>query len=110
MIVRIDARRLTDSAALHATLCDAFGFPASYGKNLDALVDCLSDLDKPQNAGSRLQEIPGQLALLVIEHAEAATKAQKAQVQSLIDVVAFVNWRRLEAGERPVLTIAYDAS
>jgi len=34
MIVHIDARKLTDSAGLHAALSEAFGFPATYGKNL----------------------------------------------------------------------------
>ena len=93
MIIRIDARRLTDSAALHKVLAETFGFPASYGKNLDALVDCLTDLDGPQGGMSRLQELPGQIALLVLEHVDTATKPQKVQMQSLIDVVAFVNWR-----------------
>ena len=29
----------------HAYLADAFGFPVYYGKNLDALYDCLTELD-----------------------------------------------------------------
>ena len=43
-VVRIDARRLTDEAGLHAALAEAFGFPPTYGRNLDALVDCLTHL------------------------------------------------------------------
>ena len=108
MIIRVDARRLTDSAGLHAALSEAFGFPDSYGKNLDALVDCLTHLDNPKTAMSRVQLFPGQVALLVLEHADGKGKQQTAQVKALLDAIAFVNWRRLEAGQPPVLAVAYD--
>jgi hypothetical protein len=107
MIIRIDARRLKDSAGLHAALNEAFGFPDEYGKNLDALVDCLTHLDDPKTRMSRVQLFPGQVALLVLDHAGANGK-QATLVRSLLDVIAFVNWRRLEKGQPPVLTVAYD--
>jgi hypothetical protein len=107
MIIRIDARRLTDSAGLHAALNEAFGFPDDYGKNLDALVDCLTYLDDPKTGMSRVQLFPGQVALLVLDHADAKGK-QSAQLQSLLDAIAFVNWRRLEQAQPPVLAVAYD--
>ena len=69
MMVRIDARRLTDAAGLHAALAEAFGFPPGYGKNLDALIDCLTHLDDPAAGMSRVQVFPGQVALLVVDHA-----------------------------------------
>ena len=107
MIVRIDARRLTDAAGLHTALCEAFGFRATYGKNLDALVDCLTHLDNAKAALSRVQVLPGQVALLVLDHADAATNQQAAQLQALVDAVAFVNWRRLENGQPPIVAVAY---
>lgn len=33
--------------ALHAYLARELGFPAYYGNNLDALNDCLADVDEP---------------------------------------------------------------
>lgn len=109
MIIRIDARRLKNSAALHTTLSETFGFTAEYGKNLDALVDCLTSLDDPDAGMSQIQMFPGQMALLVLDHcAEIAGKPQEAQVRSLVDVVSFVNWRRLEEQEPPILAIAYE--
>jgi hypothetical protein len=106
MIVRIDARRLTDPAGLHAALAEAFGFPPTYGKNLDALVDCLTHLDDPAAGMSRVQVFPGQVALLAIEHADAKGPSA-GSVTALVDAVAFVNWRRLERGRPPVLAVAY---
>jgi hypothetical protein len=107
MILRIDARRLTDAAGLHETLSAAFGFPPSYGKNLDALVDCLTYLDDPDAGMSRVHVSPGQVALLVLDHANTKDGRQ-AQLQALIDAVAFVNWRRLEQNQPPVLALAYE--
>lgn len=107
MIIRIDARRLTDSAGLHAALTEALGFPTEYGKNLDALVDCLTHLDDPKARMSRVQLLPGQMALVVLDHTDARGK-QATQVRALVDAIAFVNWRRLEMGQAPVLAVAYD--
>ena len=78
MLIRIDARRLKDPAALHATLSDAFGFFEGYGKNLDALVDCLTSLDNSKTALSRAQVFPGQIVLLVIEHTQGLNPAAAA--------------------------------
>ena len=109
MLIRIDARRLTDAAGLHAALNEVFGFAAGYGKNLDALVDCLTHLDNPKAALSRVQVFPGQIALLVLEHTHGLNPQTAAQVRSLVDAIAFVNWRRLEKNESPILAVAYEA-
>src|SRR5215212_8312006 len=108
MLIRIDAGRLTDAAGLHAALGEAFGFTPRYGNNLDALADCLTHLDDPRAALSRVQVFPGQVALLVVEHTHGMSKPAAAQVKSLTDVVAFVNWRRLEKGQPPILAMAYE--
>lgn len=108
MIIRIDARRLIDAAGLHAALNEAFGFPGEYGNNLDALVDCLTYLDDRKAGMSRVQLRPGEVAVLVLEHMDGRGKPTDHQVTSLLDVVAFVNWRRLERGQPPVLAVAYD--
>ena len=42
-IVIIDAKRLTEKIQAHEYLQKLFSFPDYYGKNLDALYDCLSE-------------------------------------------------------------------
>jgi hypothetical protein len=108
MLIRIDAKRLTDAAGLHATLGQAFGFAPGYGNNLDALVDCLTYLDDLKAGLTRVQVLPGEVAVLVVEHLPGAGKQTVAQVKALADAVAFVNWRRLQKKQAPVLTLAYE--
>lgn len=40
----LDGNRIKDREMLHDTLADSLGFPDWYGRNLDALYDCLTDL------------------------------------------------------------------
>lgn len=40
----VDCREMTSRAAVHDLLAQTFAFPAYYGRNLDALYDCLTAL------------------------------------------------------------------
>ena len=40
----IDCRKMTSRAEAHDHLAEVFGFPEYYGRNLDALHDCLTEL------------------------------------------------------------------
>ena len=46
MIVVLNAEKYSTKEELHDFLAEAFHFPEWYGKNLDALYDCLSDLSE----------------------------------------------------------------
>ena len=41
----LDALKLNERNQAHEYLAEAFGFPEYYGKNLDALYDCLSEMN-----------------------------------------------------------------
>ena len=43
----LDASRVTDRPSLHAELRSALELPDYYGRNLDALYDCLTDIFEP---------------------------------------------------------------
>lgn len=47
MEVYLDGRALESREALHQALSALLCFPDCYGKNLDALHDCLTDLSAP---------------------------------------------------------------
>ena len=42
--VILDCGNLRDRSTFHTALAEAMGFPAWYGKNLDALHDCLTEI------------------------------------------------------------------
>ncbi len=42
----IDCSKITDKVQLHKALAEALDFPNWYGNNLDALYDCLTDLEE----------------------------------------------------------------
>lgn len=44
----LDGVRVETRAELHTAIADALGLPSYYGRNLDALADCLSDCDGSQ--------------------------------------------------------------
>ncbi len=43
-ITVLDGRRFKDKRTAHEYIAASLGFPEYYGKNLDALADCLSEL------------------------------------------------------------------
>ena len=45
--IHLYAEKMTDRAAMHDHLAEAFSFPAWYGRNLDALWDVLSTWSAP---------------------------------------------------------------
>ena len=46
--VFVDTIEITDWPSFHRVFSQIFGFPAFYGNNMDALIDCLSYLDEPE--------------------------------------------------------------
>lgn len=46
LICIIDGNNITDKRKLHDTLAGSLKLPDWYGRNLDALYDCLSDLQE----------------------------------------------------------------
>lgn len=78
LVVRIDGREVPDKAALLARLAEALRFPDYFGRNLDALYDCLRDLDESAPA-------PGYL--VVIENSGAACTARRGDFAAVVGVL-----------------------
>ena len=45
--VFLDGEKLRSPAELHMTFADALGLPDYFGRNMDALHDCLTDIFEP---------------------------------------------------------------
>jgi hypothetical protein len=97
--VRLDAREIRDAPALHDALSAALGLPAYYGRNLNALRDCLADPSAPGHQGLtavRLDE-DHLLALEIIDAVGLAWRLPELLL-ALVDTVARVNREKQERG------------
>lgn len=107
MIVRIDTRRIVDWDSFHDVFKEAFGFPEFYGRNLNAWIDCLSYLDDSDAGMTGIHVRPGETVTLQLEDVMYFRQRCKELYDAIIECSAFVNWRRIEAGEPPVLLLAF---
>jgi len=99
--VALDGRKLTDLHAFHRECQLAFGLPDFYGRNVSALIDCLSGV-RDHDGMSRFALAPAEV--LDIEVSDAAI-VHREVLESLEDVVEEVNLRHIEAGAAPALRL-----
>src|SRR6267142_2180649 len=101
--VRVDADQIKDWPSFHRAFADAFGFPEFYGLNMDAWIDCLTYLDDPSSGMTKVHTTGSGVVSLVVDNAANFKKRCPEQFASLVECAAFVNWRRMEKGDVPVL-------
>ena len=107
MKVSLDCNKIRDWNSFHEEFARVFGFPAFYGKNMNAWIDCLTSLDAPEDGMSNVHCESGTVLTLELENVEAFAGRGAEQYQALIQCSAFVNWRRLEVGEPSVLAPSF---
>ncbi|MBI5883902.1 MAG: barstar family protein [Elusimicrobia bacterium] len=93
----MDAADLADEDAVWDLFAKTFAFPDHFGRNWDALIDCMRDLDLPRFKGH----------VLVLSHAEAARLMNPELFDKLIDVLACVSqeWDEWQDGRVSFKTI-----
>lgn len=105
-MVRIDANLIVDHGTFHRVFAEAFGFPAYYGHNMNAWIDCLGYLDVPSGGMCSVQVTPGQTLALVIDDASSFRERCPAVFEAFVECLAVVNWRRVEDNRPPLITLA----
>ena len=105
---KLDASAIQDWDSFHDSLQKAFGFPDFYGRNMNAWIDCMSDLDDPGAGMTTVHAPPGGVVVLQIDRAADLGRRCPELYLAILDRAAFVNWRRIEHGEPPVLALAFD--
>ena len=73
-ITPIDTTFLTDKQSAHAYLASMLDFPGHYGKNLDALADCLSELPRDR--------------AVIVMNSRHATEYAKSVIDVLAEILA----------------------
>ena len=103
-VVKVDTRRIRDWDTFHAVFAEAFGF---YGRNMNAWIDCLTSLDEPAHGMTTVHAPSGGVVALELEHVDDFSRRCPEQYAAVVECAAFVNWRRIEAGESPVLALSF---
>lgn len=106
-VIVMDGNRLIGVDDFHSEFAAVFGFPAFYGRNMDAWIDCMSYLDEPDAGMSKLNVAAGQVLTIRIDNHKLFKQAAPQQWNDLLESAAFVNWRRTEAGGGAILALAY---
>jgi len=99
---RIETKLIADSTTFHSLFAETMGFPEFYGRKMNAWIDCLTCMN---DGMTRFNLAPGEL--LHLEVADSKDFAQRLPeiFQAFIECTAFVNSRRIDAGEEPVLAL-----
>lgn len=104
--VHIDGSKIKDWPSFFDEFAQAFGFPEFFGRNMDAWIDCMTNLDEEFNA---VQVPPGDLVCVALDAANDFKARCPEQFQAFVECAAFVNWRRLEIGDPAVLVVSFNA-
>ena len=102
--VTLDGRKLTDLHAFHRECELAFGLPDFYGRNISALIDCLSGV-RDNDGMSRFFLAPDEMLDIELSDASIVSHEAPAVLAALEDTVDEVNLRHDEQGRAPPLRL-----
>ena len=107
--VQIDGSKITDWDSFHKCFSETLGFPAFYGRNMNAWNDCMTCLDDPEAGLTSVHLATGDMLVLCVSEAAALKKRCPDIYDSLVECSAFVNFRRVEKGRPAVLALSFCA-
>jgi hypothetical protein len=95
--VTLDGRKLTDMSAFHRECALAFGLPDFYGRNISALIDCLSGV-RDNDGMSRFSLAVDEVLDIELRDASIVNQESPAVLAALEDTVDEVNLRHTGQG------------
>lgn len=105
----IPTDRIADWATFPDVFAEILGFPSYYGRNMDAWIDCLTSADDP-DAGMIARDLvaaPGDVLTLQIENVGDFAESCPEQYEAIVECAAFVNWRRIDVQDRPIIALSF---
>jgi Barstar (barnase inhibitor) len=104
-IVRLQTKSILNWETFHGAFAETLGFPDFYGCNMNAWIDCMTYLDDKKAGMTKSTVSPGELFHLEVADARDFLKRVPQIFQAFTECAAFVNWRRLDKGNPPVLAL-----
>lgn len=108
-VVRIPTSEIDDWESFHDVFQRVLGFPDFYGRNMDAWIDCLTSADAPNDGMVAMDVVAADGDVLTLQLEDVVDFAARCpeQYDAVVECAAFVNWRRTEVGERPILALSF---
>ncbi|HEY0311943.1 MAG TPA: barstar family protein [Allosphingosinicella sp.] len=94
-IIGVDCSRISDWPSFHEEFSKAFRFPAFYGRNAAAWVDCMTTPGEMTDVGLRTADV----VTINLIHGQGLKDRAPSLLSDLFEMVAFVNMRHVEARE-----------
>ena len=107
-IVKINCSKIQNMEDFHDIFQKQFGFPQFYGRNLDAWIDCMTSIDRPEDGMSKVHCKKGKVFTIQLEKVNSFKNRCPKIFMDLIECIAFVNWRRIEVGKESVLALSFN--
>jgi len=108
-IIEINCNNIKDWDTFHDEFSQVFGFPDFYGRNMNAWIDCMSSLSYPEDGMSKVHCKNGHVIALELCNVKEFKIRYPEQYDAIIKCIAFVNWRLIKDGDRPVLALSYNS-
>lgn len=102
-LVRVNGELIRDWESFHTVFAETFGFPDFYGRNMNAWIDCMTSLDEPADG---MTSVHGSASDPVVLQLDNANALPAELFEAVTECSAFVNWRRIEAGEPAILILS----
>ncbi|GAB2757083.1 barstar family protein [Sinomonas soli] len=103
-VTELEASLWSDEAGMHSSISEALAFPSYYGRNLDALNDCLSDVIAHEYGWDA--SAAGLVLVLIGYDVFASTCPREAQ--ALLDIVALRSREASLYGSRMMCLVQSD--
>jgi len=105
-VIDVPVSRIVDWVTFHDVFAAELGFPSFYGRNMNAWIDCLTYRDEDDGMASVVVP-PGEVLTLQLDEGRAFAQRCPEQYAALVEGAAFVNWRRIEMGDRPIVALSF---
>lgn len=108
LTIKIDLHAVINMNSFHDVFARTLGFPSFYGRNMHAWIDCMSSIDAPDDGMSTVHVEPSGTLVLHLLGAMDLKQRCRDVYDELVECTAHVNNRRINAGEGPLLALAFD--
>lgn len=110
MIITLNCSTMKNRDDIHNQFNDALGFPSIYARNMDALIDCLTDADAPTTGMCKHAVESGKTITIKLNNYNDLKQRRSDLIDDILECIAFVNLRRIENDESPLFFIAYNSN